>query len=587
LPGTEPCASNLSLNSVPLDLSAPWSFAPKLVQGTTTLNSSGHDLNVNWSSACIDDDTSTPSNPASQVLTLKVNSVDGRRIDESLSAGFTLSFKEANPPEFLRLSSLPIDPEDIDESWTNPPASLRIQPEQDFEDPVLEQHLEELHFLEAEAELIQKLIKEKKQLISQRLVEDLKISIHQCDGIFCYFKVVFSHAHKSASALYHRHSPNPFASFLDPQGFVLQTGAKQTTMIAPSENQTLSSTAISPTQPHSPTKTVIRSLPSGTSSSVDPTLPSTPEKCHCKEDDIGGWPALPERPSTGRSSRNDGARASKLWIILQVFFTITGLALIFSLVKKCCGSRKPKSNPTPRRTDRVTINTGRKKGFWSWVSKKKAEKAAARASKVYRNMDEKRALVNQQEGYLEDHMQDEIRQLKIHEELRQLSDTRNQVDELIRAEEGRGPSAPPYVANPFASSSSPYVTRAMHSNRSSHHSGHSIPHPIDIPSRHTSYQSQQGHQQPIISPSSLSDAPFSPVSRTTSLPSYRSKPPSYQGEGSSYAFSDSDAGTDGDLDQDQDAWTSSDDSSIPDLSPRPSGETLRTHYTGETARTFL
>jgi len=186
-------------------------------------------------------------------------------------------------------------------------------------------------------------------------------------------------------------------------------------------------------------------------------------------------------------------------------------------------------------------------------------------------------------------MQDEIRQLKIHEELRQLRDTRNQVDELIRAEEGRGPSAPPYVANPFESSSSPYVTRHIHSNRSSQHSGHSIPHPINIPSRHQSYPAQtHDHQHALISPSSSSGGSgiFSPVSRTTSLPSYRSKPPSYQGDGqSSYTFSDSDSGTDEDADQD--AWTSSDDSSIPDLSPRPSGETLRTHFTGETARTFL
>lgn len=543
-------------------------------------------MNVNWTSACIENQEDIASlTLASQILTLKVNSVDGRSLDDSLSAGFTLSFKEANPPEFLRLNSAPIDTQDIDESWTDPPPSLRIGVnKQDFEDQKIEKYLEELHYLEAEAELIQELITAKKSEISQRLTQDLEASLHQCKGIFCYIKVVFKHTRKSVSSLHYRHQPNPFSSSLDPQVFILQKAEQQTAMIVPQDNQTVT---IASNNPFAPTKTFGSTLASRTA------LPSPPEQCHCKGEDEEGWPELPARPSTGRSSRNNGARSSILWSVLQIFFTFTGIALIFRIIKKCCDRcrGKRKSQLPTRAQPQVTINTGRRNGWWSNISRRRAEKKAQRTSQIYRSMDEKQALVIQQETHLENQMQDEIRQLKVDEEIRQFRNTRNQIDELIRAEEGRGTSAPPYNANPFSSSSSPYITQPTFSNRTSHHSSHSIPPPLVIPSRHRSYPERPHDHHNPPSPSltsSSSGNPFSPISRTTSLPSYRSKPPSYQGDGeSSYAFSD-DSGTDGEGDlADQDSWTSSDESSIPDLSPRPSRESLRTAFTGETARSFV
>jgi len=150
-------------------------------------------------------------------------------------------------------------------------------------------------------------------------------------------------------------------------------------------------------------------------------------------------------------------------------------------------------------------------------------------------------------------MQDEIRQLKIHEEIAQIRSTRDAVDELIRAEEGR------IVYPPYTSAAPGPAYR--------HHN--SLPHPIQIPRPSHSSDSN-------ISSPSMDMGPFSPVSRTTSLPSYRSKPPSYREELSSNdGFSDCELSADSVSDADaDDAWGSG--SSVPDLSPRPSGETIRT-----------
>ena len=158
-------------------------------------------------------------------------------------------------------------------------------------------------------------------------------------------------------------------------------------------------------------------------------------------------------------------------------------------------------------------------------------------------------------------MQDEIQQLRIQEEIRQLRQTRDAVDDLVRAEEGRN-------------------TLPRYSSSSSHRPApRYVPAPIAIPSATSRmYPSHHGAID--------DDHPPSPLSRTSSLPDYKtdgSEPPGYESDRrssfssqagfSEYAHS---------IRTTTSQW--SPDSSIPDLSPRPSMETA---HTVETARTFL
>jgi hypothetical protein len=181
-------------------------------------------------------------------------------------------------------------------------------------------------------------------------------------------------------------------------------------------------------------------------------------------------------------------------------------------------------------------------------------------------------------------MQDEIRQLQIQEEIQQLRTTRDQVDDLIRAEEGRSSYPPTY----------PSGTSSRHPRPFSH-----VPTPITIPnmasvmyppqrhrgSTHNIYNSPDSHiQNPFAHPEDDSDSemPMSPVSRTSSLPDYkteasnRSEPPAYDDHDdmvndgfSDYSPSSTMSSHDG-----EDGWSPG--SSIPDISPRPSIETTRT-----------
>jgi hypothetical protein len=192
-------------------------------------------------------------------------------------------------------------------------------------------------------------------------------------------------------------------------------------------------------------------------------------------------------------------------------------------------------------------------------------------------------LILQQEGVLEGAMQDEIRQLQIQEEIQQLRHTRDAVDDLIRAEEGHSNYLPTY---PTASSSGrqqrythistpitiPNMTSVIYPPHN-HHPGHT----------HNVYTSHI--HNPFANPEDDGEAdqlPASPMSRTSSLPDYKteasggSQPPAYDDQDdmvndgfSDYAPSSTMSSHDG-----EDGWSPG--SSIPDISPRPSIETTRT-----------
>jgi len=464
--------------------------------------------------------------------------------------GFTLSFKDGNPVQLLRLSSPPVQPGDIDASWANPSSEQRIQLPKEVEDAIkdsaLKDRLRELQFLEAQLAELQKLIKDKKHSIAASLVQDAKDDVDQCDGFLCVAKAIIHHLHKGAKFIYQKlHS----GAFEDHNTSPLSQGHQFPAMIVPSGEKNTSRV------------------------SLTSSLPAYPEKCHCKDEKKGPYLQLKDEPEDdgfepATNSFAQDIKPSLIWIIVQGFFVITGLALLFRFCRRCCTSPRKKRDRAARREQRRTEReyrcASRRQAFWDWIKGRKRGRPGRRPG----DFEEKSALVGQQEAILDEHMEDEIRQLKIHEELRQFQNTRDAVTDMIRAaEEGRSAAAPPYNSNPFVDSpyAHPSIPRPSYPQTNPWANPRPFTRPIHIPP-------PSGHVLALDSPTSSNDMPFSPVSRTTSLPSYRSKPPSYKSGTSTDGYSDSEAAsTDGEW-----AQSASDESSIPDLSPRPSGETIRT-----------
>jgi len=288
--------------------------------------------------------------------------------------------------------------------------------------------------------------------------------------------------------------------------------------------------------------------------------PAPPASCHCRDGLPSTAPPAYDNSGAPDSSFKEAGSPSTFKRVLYFLLCITGLTLIFSFIRRCCSSPRRRRDRAARKEQRQREKEFRcasqRLAFWDFMRGKRRGTPGRRVG----DLDEKARLVGPHEAMLEEHMQDEIRQLKIHEEIAQIRSTRDVVDELIRAEEGR--VIPPLYSPPSIPGPSYYT---------------SIPRPILIPHR-------PGTNGSDMSSPSLDMGPFSPVSRTTSLPSYRSKPPSYREDISSNdGFSDCDLTADSRSVSDAgEGWGS--DSSVPDLSPRPSAETSRT---AETARTFL
>jgi hypothetical protein len=521
-PGFHPCASNLTLNSVPLDSATHWDFEPNFIQGSASVNASGNELTLSWFTAC---NSTSEEQFGARLLTVNVNSINGIAIDHSLLAGFTLTFKDTTPPELLRYSLRPISPAEIDPILYIPDIdSESEQPEPRLlivdDDPILQGHLDDLRRLEIELIALEKAVGDKKLAVHDRLREVLLERIENCQGALCKVKAVVENFHTR----FH----------------VFVTNFRGVTKAAESLHR------------HA-TDFYHRQFPAMISSkdekkSASP-LPSEPELCHCRDGRPSDSTPPPPYDESGADDRQfkHAVSPSMFAILLRFLLAITGLALIFSLFRRCCNSPRRVRDRAARREqarrEKEYKCASTRQAVMDWIRGRRRGTPGRRIT----DLDEKARLVVPQEAILEEHMQDEIQQLKIHEEIAHIRSARDAVDELIRAEEGRivyPTYSPPSVPGP------------------SYAGFTALPPPIIIPPRPHSNDSD------ISSPTS-DLPPFSPMSRTTSLPSYRSKPPSYREEMSSNdGFSDCDMSADGE------GWGS--DSSVPDLSPRPSRETVRT-----------
>lgn len=306
------------------------------------------------------------------------------------------------------------------------------------------------------------------------------------------------------------------------------------------------------------------------------SLPQSPEACHCHDGKPstspppykGTEPPLSEKtpipdsvnPHTVEPQWREAKSPSPLAILLKTLLVITGVAFLLGFLRRRCMSLRKRAERAAERerraSERLYRRDARRQAWRDWWYGIRRGTPGRRTG----DYEEKRTLILQQEGVLEEAMQDEIRQLRIQEEIRQLRNTRDAVDDLVRAEEGRSVYPPIY---PLASSSSSSTLPGGFSH---------IPTPITIPhATSCRFPSPRPNHH-----DDLDDHPPSPLSRTSSLPDYKteasSEPPAYDTDDemvhdgfSDYSPSMRTQGS---------AWTPG--SSIPDISPRPSIETART-----------
>lgn len=545
--------SNLTLNGVPLNQA--WDSTGLRAQGEASIPTTDHTLGVWWYSDCLaKSNLDVDRRNASQLLTLTVENIDSRKV-LSLS-GFTISFNQINQPQLLRLSTFPdysaISPPQVG-SWRDPPPALRLSNTVQtsnlslnaIEDSPaaapnssLPELVEELRLLQAEAEALDELIQLKHDYIHtlvHKEAEILKEEIHQCDGWICALKAIWRKAHGAANLVYLSLRPNPHRDEVRTKNSYWRvTGGQQPTVMKMSF-----------------VEGVDRGYP----------LPQPPPLSHCADGQPGGSADDEKRPFPDELPPRPPPRHRRppfFIVLIKTILIITGIAAIISFIRRrCCSLRKRTDRAAAReqrRTERAYRRQARRQAFRDWWYGRRRGTPGLRPG----DYDEKRELIRQQEGVLEEAMQDEIRQLQVQEEIRQLRQTHTTVDQLVRAEEGR---------------SRHYLQHNLHQTVAS-----SSTHPhgfiaIPIPPRSTGS-------------SSYMDPP-TPRSRASSLPDYTSEsgasnpPPSYKSRVSAASQSeDTDEDADGDVTSDytpsatSSQWTPG--SSIPDISPRPSIETSRT-----------
>ncbi|KAH9870924.1 hypothetical protein J1614_006496 [Plenodomus biglobosus] len=537
-----PCgSSNLTLNGLPLPQEWTGDFASGYgsYQGVTHLQQNAwflqHDLDLEWESACLHG--YDESDETAQVVTVNIKAIDGKPITSP--SGFTISFKQhTSPPSLLRLESIPnpsASNRDVAESWREPPQSLRLSSANttietdEAESQSLEDQIRELKALQAELTKLQALVAEKKRLLNSRFRKQVKTfteELNQCDGITCILKTIAHEAHGAWRVAYVRFQTNDrdFSDMGRPEG-VFAPAHGHTAQLSGGRLR-IESTAPTPIQPSSVT------LPS--SNPVQSRTPNVESGCAA---DGSSCPVvapqeLPPRPQ----------KPSPYLLALEIALSLLCCGCLVAIIRHKCASLRTRTERAAAREERINAQAYRRaarqhawRNWWrgNWASRRKDSERIV-------DYEEKRALIQEQEGVLEDAMQDEIRQLRA---------AHNLVNALVRdAEEGR------------------LATRA---------------------SCHCHRQQPQAPYSPLSTastypPTSLPEIPSRPLSRTDSLPSYRSgaptEPPNYDSEADmsevvANGFRQYTTATRSTTSEVSSHWTP--DSSIVDVSPRPSAETLR------------
>lgn len=437
-------------------------------------------LGFSWTSSCLSGglpSTDTTGSVA-QLLTLHIDSVDGKPLEDPV--GFRLSFRHLPIPQLLRLSALLNDTQDSEllDDWRDPPAHLRIdlselvdnlhtQVDSSREHEFVEHEIEELRVLQSQIRELRGIVRTKEKVISDHLGKDVFSLKERIDQCDSIGCVLQAIVHKAH-------------------------GAIKVMYVRLRHGQTHNQHAF-------------------TSANFD-----------------GHWneTRASEEPPPNGSEHGSKPRLSKgIIIALGAIAAVLGCGCIFLALRGCCCSPRRKVDRLAQREERRTAQAykkaARRQRWRDWWYGRDPRIA---------DYEEKRALIMDQEGLLEEAMQEEIRQLRNAHEV---------VDGIVRAEGGR-----------YSQSQA-----GMHTHLTSQNS-----------SRRSSNASDRFSQ---------------PLSRTSSLPSYTTEPGSAGLPGYEEHSDDTSTVANGfpqytPSSSSDPNWTPG--SSIIDVSPRQSIETMRTKY---------
>jgi hypothetical protein len=473
-----------------------------------------------------------------RVLTVNIKAIDGRTLD--IPSGFTVSFNQhLSPPSLLRLETVP-DPSatalQVSETWRDPPTRLRIVVnvpegvEANTAVVSLQDDIRELKALQAELQVLQQAIAQKKKHINSRLRNEANIlaeELTDCQGLSCVAKTIADKAHGAWQVLYLHLHPGD--------------GAED---MGRPEQVTFASANVAAQKSGGRIKVEALEVHASESDLEAHTSESEPRPYEAPSND------LPPRPQ----------RQSPHTIALEIALGILCCGCLIAVIRHKCASLRTRTERAAdyeeRYNARIFKRAARRHAWRNWWRGNWRTKDTARIA----DYEEKRALINAQENVLESAMQAEIRQLRAAHGL---------VNDIIHAEEGRRDTPRHFTT--------PYCTCPQHPTDAD--ADFSLP----PPSPTSTYP-----------PTSLPSLPSRPPSRTDSLPSYRSsaptEPPGYDSDTDSSSgglvangfrsytvaartratslLSSTSAGV-----SDVGRWTP--DSSVVDVSPRPSAETLR------------
>ncbi|USP75404.1 hypothetical protein yc1106_02678 [Curvularia clavata] len=472
------------------------------------------DLDLEWKTACLH---GTHETDTAQLLTLSIKAIDGKQLDTP--SGFTISFKpHTSPPSLLRLESVPnpsASNKDVAESWREPPQALRLVVAENADSPAqaesLEDDVRQLKALEAELQVLQDLIAKQKKHIHSRLRKEAQSVSQELSDCDTISCIVKTIVDKAHGAW-----RIAYIRF--------QPNQKPTAMGRPEH-------AFAQVNDHVAQVAQLAQPPENGSRVAAAAAPQTYTAAAIHIDVF--QVELPPRPT----------KESAFIVALEITFGILCCGCLFTAIRHKCSSLRTRTERAAAREERINARAYRRAArqhAWStwWRNRWRGNWARRRDSERIADYEEKRALISEQESVLEDAMQEEIRQLRAAHDV---------VNDLVRdAEEGRNINHAPCVCQR---------------------------HQSNVPCSPLSTAS-------TYPPTSLPEIPSRPLSRTESLPSYRSgtptEPPGYDSDQDmsevvangfhQYAA----ASTTSEVSS---HWTP--DSSVVDVSPRPSAETLR------------
>lgn len=529
-------SSNITINGVPL----PQEWEGDYASGSGSYQYTGQanlqqndqlprDLALAWNSTCLHGNAETDE--AAQILTVNIKSIDGVPINTP--SGFTISFKQNSfPPSLLRLETIPDLAPELSDIWRDPPANLRLvfgnttasSTPSETVPTSLEDEIRELKVLQAELAAIQQAVATKKQYINSQIRKEAKClteELKQCDSVSCFFKTVAGKAHGAWRVVTLR----------------LHSSEQSTDMGRPEE-------AFASAHVGSQRYGSINVANSANVATSTTSAPAGPQSSRAAE-------PRPYEGSTGELPPRPQQRQAPYVVALEIALGVLCCGCLVAIIRHKCSSLRTRTERAADYEERYNARAYKRaarrhawRNWWRGNWRKDASRIA--------DYEEKRALIVSQESILEDAMQEEIRQLRV---------AHTVVNDIIRAEEGRttSPSYPAVAPLPLCTCT------------------HRPPFTPGPPSATSTYP-----------PSTIPEGPSRPLSRTDSLPSYRSRAPSepptyesdaepgsyvangfvrYEMRGRAYtASAGSQAGESG-------RWTP--ESSVVDVSPRPSAETLR------------